>query len=112
MPDPADEPPIDSDDECACGHADYVAAIYCPIHGRRAIEPPSDSDPSQSSADHKGNGPPPIPDIPLALHAIRQEGRRVRVVAWSWWREHAEPGRDYLVLQDETYHAVMNSDAS
>ena len=42
-------------------------------------------------------------DISLALHALRQEGRTVRVVPFSWWVEHAVPGRDYLVLQDATY---------
>ena len=33
----------------------------------------------------------------------------VRVVPWSWWREHAEPGRDYLVLQDDTYAEWVKS---
>ena len=48
-------------------------------------------------------------DISLALHAIRQEGRTVRVVPHSWWVEHAEPGRDYLVLQDDTYEEWVRS---
>lgn len=46
-----------------------------------------------------------VPDISLALHAVRQEGREPHVVPWSWWREHAEPGIDYLVLQDDTWRA-------
>lgn len=50
-------------------------------------------------------------DISLALHAVRQEGRTVRIVPWSWWREHAEPGRDYLVLQDDTYKEWSDAEA-
>ena len=34
----------------------------------------------------------------------------VRVVPFTWWREHAVPGRDYLVLQDETYAEWVDPD--
>ena len=46
-----------------------------------------------------------IPDISLALHACRQEGREPKVVPWSWWCAHRQDGVDYLVLQDDTYWA-------
>lgn len=49
--------------------------------------------------------PPPIPDISLALHALAREGREPLVVSHSWWREYAQDGEDYLVLQDDTYEA-------
>jgi hypothetical protein len=53
-----------------------------------------------------------LPDISLALHAIRQEGRTVRVVPMSWYVEHhADPSRDYLVLADDTYDAWRRAHA-
>ena len=47
-------PLSDSDDECTCAHADYVAAIHCPIHGRRATGPLSDAPMSHRHALYVG----------------------------------------------------------
>ena len=49
------------------------------------------------------------PDISLALAAAAQEGRQPRVVSHSWWKEHGEPGVDYLVLQDDTWKEWVRS---
>jgi hypothetical protein len=82
------EPPSDSDDECTCGHADYTAAIHCPIHGRHADEPPSWPRPLRTGSgallawvDRDGRTvSPPTANEPPIVCAESSELRRKRLI--------------------------------
>jgi hypothetical protein len=55
--------------------------------------------------------PLPLETVDKTLHALEQEGRHLEVVShtWYWFVAQGAPGKDVLVLQDDTYRRYMES---